>query len=92
MPSGMERINHRLVAAFAEALVRRRRSAGLTQEELAGRADVSARHISFLETAKRQPSLTILAALSQGLGVSMSELAEEVEEAFNRETGGRIDR
>lgn len=69
----MERTNEKLVAAFADALRQRRRAANLSQEELAARADVSARFVSFLETKKRQPTLTIIAALSKGLGLSMSE-------------------
>ena len=75
----MERTNEALIRAFAEVLRRRRKAAGLTQEELASRADVSTRHISFLETARRQPTLTIMAALSEGLGVNLAEFAGEVE-------------
>jgi transcriptional regulator with XRE-family HTH domain len=35
--------------------------------------------ISFLETAKRQPSLSAIAAVSAGLGVPMSSLVIDVE-------------
>ena len=83
----MERFNEQLVAAFAHVLQTRRRGMGLSQEELAARADVSARHISFMETKRRQPSLTILAALSDGLGVSMAELVHEVETAIAENHG-----
>ncbi|MES2335325.1 MAG: helix-turn-helix transcriptional regulator [Pseudomonadota bacterium] len=74
MPLAMDRSNSALVAAFAEVLREQRELAGLTQEELAERADVSVRFISFMETGKRQPSLSALAALSKGLGVPMSAL------------------
>lgn len=37
----MERTNDLLVAAFAEVLRERRQNAGLSQDELAARADVS---------------------------------------------------
>ncbi|WP_333815602.1 helix-turn-helix domain-containing protein [Tabrizicola sp.] len=70
----MDRSNSALVAAFAEVLRERREHAGLTQEELAERADVSVRFISFLETGRRQPSLSALAAVSKGLGLPMSAL------------------
>ena len=76
----MERSNDKLVAAFAGVLRDRRRQAGLTQEALAERADVSARFVSFLETGERQPSLTALATLSAGLG--MAELVEDVERRY----------
>ena len=75
----MDRTNDALTAAFAEVLLRRRRAANLTQEQLAEKADVSVRFISFLETKRRQPTLTIIAALSQGLGITLAEFAGEIE-------------
>lgn len=75
----MERRNEVLVAAFADALRDQRERAGLTQEALAERAELSARYISFLETRRRQPSLTTLLAISKGLGTSMVTLVDEVE-------------
>jgi len=70
MPRHMDRSNQPLVTAFAEALRDARGQAGLTQEELVERADVSVRFISLLETARPQPSLSTLAAVSSGLGIS----------------------
>ncbi len=78
----MERSNERLVAAFAGVLRERRERAGLTQEDLAERADVSARYVSFLETGRRQPTLTALAALSAGVGVSMAEMVRDIEQRY----------
>lgn len=78
----MNRQNEHLVAAFAAALLEQREKAGFTQEELAERADVSARFISFLETGRRQPSLSALLALSEGLGIRMRDLLEEVERHY----------
>lgn len=75
----MDRSNEPLVAAFADVLREARQTAGMTQEDLAERADVSVRFISFLETGKRQPSLSALAAVSAGLGVPMSTLIMAVE-------------
>ena len=79
MPPAMDRVNEPLVSAFAEVLREARLSAGFSQEDLAGRAEVSVRFISFLETGRRQPSLSALAAVSAGLGMSMSALALAVE-------------
>ncbi|RNF33975.1 helix-turn-helix domain-containing protein [Paracoccus methylarcula] len=76
----MDRSNQHLVAAFAATLRDAREDAGMTQEELAERADVSVRFISFLETGKRQPSLSALAAVSEGLGIPMSKLIVALEE------------
>ena len=75
----MDRNNEDLTAAFAEILRRKRVAAGLTQEQLAELADVSVRHVSFLETRRRQPTLSIIAALSHGLGITMVEFAGEIE-------------
>lgn len=78
----MERSNDRLVAAFAVVLREKRERAGLTQEDLAERADVSARFISFLENGRRQPTLSAIAALSAGIGASMVEVIGEVEARY----------
>ncbi|MBC7736832.1 MAG: helix-turn-helix transcriptional regulator [Candidatus Saccharibacteria bacterium] len=75
----MDRTNEPLMSAFAEVLQRRRRAAGLTQEQLAEKADVSVRFISFLETRRRQPTLTVIAAISRGLGITMAEFAADIE-------------
>ena len=75
----MERMNKIATAAFALTLRKAREQAELTQEDLAERADVSVRFISFLETGKRQPSLSAIVAISAGLGMKMSELIERVE-------------
>lgn len=84
----MERSNDRLVAAFAAVLRERRERAGLTQEDLAERADVSARFVSFLENGRRQPTLSALAALSAGVGASMGELIGEVEARYRGDAAG----
>lgn len=81
----MERRNEKLVAAFAQVLRRRRKQAGLSQEELAYRAGVSTSYMSLLETRNRQPSLIVIDAISRELGTSMSDLLGEVEQtAFQR--------
>lgn len=82
MAHAMDRSNSTLVTAFAEILRARREAAGLTQEALAERADTSVRFISFLETGRRQPSLSAIAALSHGLGITMAELVAEVERRY----------
>lgn len=78
----MDRTDEALAAAFAQTLRSKRLAAGLTQEQLAERADVSTRFISFLETQRRQPTLTAIAALSNGLGLTLAEFAGEIERAL----------
>lgn len=77
----MERKNEQLIAAFAKVLKERRKAAGLSQEELAFRTDLSMSYMSLLETRNRQPTLTVMAALAKELGVTLSELAQQIEAA-----------
>ena len=76
--------NPDLLKAFATVLRRRRKEAGLSQEELAFLCDLSMSYISLLETRNRQPTLTALHTISAQLGVSASELIAEVEETLQR--------
>lgn len=78
----MERRNPDLLKAFATVLRRRRREAGLSQEEFAFRCDLSMSYISLLETQNRQPTLTALHTISGQLDVSMQEIMAEVEEVL----------
>jgi transcriptional regulator with XRE-family HTH domain len=75
----MERKNAELIRSFAQALKARRKQAGLSQEEFAHRVDLSVSYVSLLETANRQPTLTVLAALAAEFGVSLAEFATEIE-------------
>ncbi|MEJ2031084.1 MAG: helix-turn-helix transcriptional regulator [Maritimibacter sp.] len=82
----MERSNPDLIAAFAKTLRRHRKALGLSQEELAFRAGLSVSFLSYLETRRRQPSLTVLDALCRELGISLATLAEEIDrEQQNRD-------
>lgn len=74
----MERKNEKLVAAFAKVLKDRRKAAGLSQEELAFRTDLSMSYISLLETKNRQPTLTVMDVLARELGLSLSELVADI--------------
>lgn len=85
----MERVNKPLVAAFAETLRARRREAGLSQEELAAKADISVRHVSYLETGDRQPTLTVLLAVSEGLEIGSTELVDDVVRAYRAKLEGK---
>ncbi|MFD1883379.1 helix-turn-helix domain-containing protein [Paracoccus pacificus] len=79
----MERSNPDLLKAFATVLRRRRREAGLSQEEFAFRCDLSTSYISLLETQNRQPTLTALHTISTQLETSASELLAEVEQLLH---------
>jgi transcriptional regulator with XRE-family HTH domain len=76
----MERVNESLVREFAKLLKKRRKIAGLSQEELAFRAELSVSYISLLETSNRQPTLTVLHALCEQLDVSLADFFQQLED------------
>lgn len=59
--------------AFGRLLRERRTRRNLTQERLAARAGVSARHLSFLETGRSNPSRDSVLALSEAMGVPLRD-------------------
>ncbi|MDQ2763364.1 MAG: helix-turn-helix domain-containing protein, partial [Pseudomonadota bacterium] len=50
-----------------------RRARRLSQLDLAGEAEVSARHLSFIETGRARPSRELVLRLCGALGVSARE-------------------
>ena len=59
--------------AFGRLLRRRRRQRNVTQEELAYRADLSSRHVSFLETGRSDPSRDSLLAIARALDLPLRD-------------------
>jgi transcriptional regulator with XRE-family HTH domain len=47
---------------------------GLSQEELAGRADIHRTYVSGVERGVRNPTVTVLEKIANGLGVTLPEL------------------
>jgi quercetin dioxygenase-like cupin family protein/DNA-binding XRE family transcriptional regulator len=66
-----------VLMSIADCLREERARAGLTLEQLAQRADLSAAHLSRLESGDRQPSVAALITLSRALGISVSSLLGE---------------
>lgn len=52
----------------------RRRERGLSQEELAHRADMHQTYLSGIERGRRNPSVLVLDRLAQALGVDVEDL------------------
>ena len=73
---------------FGEVLRRYRSDRGISQEELAYRADVDRTFVSRLERGIRQPTITTLIGLGKALGVSAAELVEEAEREYLRQDEG----
>jgi transcriptional regulator with XRE-family HTH domain len=60
-------------ASVGERIKRRRRDLGLSQLRLAVDADVSARHLSFIETGRARPSREMVLRLAEQLRVPLRE-------------------
>lgn len=70
--------------ALGFAVAARRTELGLTQEQLALRAELHQRWISNVETGKRNPSYASVRRLASGLELAASQLiaaAEQIENA-----------
>lgn len=63
---------------LAEQIKKRRKALGLSQEKLAEKCGFDRTYISLLERSERNPSYLNLKKLSNGLGVSVSELLREL--------------
>lgn len=64
---------------FGREIVRLRRRIGISQEELAFRAEVHRTYISQLERGLKSPTLTVILRLSRALKISASKLVATVE-------------
>ena len=63
-----------LLEAFANVLRSLRSELGISQEQLALRANVDRTFVGKLESARHQPSLAVVFKLSQALGKSPEQL------------------
>ena len=72
----MEKQAHlqQILDALAEHIRTRRKEMGLTQEQLAEKAELSTNYIARLELGTSTPSLAALICLSRTLGIPISDL------------------
>lgn len=66
---------------FAATLRRRREEGHVSQEQLAAASGLHRTEISLLERGGRDPRLSTIVRLAQGLGVSAATLLEDVDPA-----------
>lgn len=64
---------------FNEKLIKLRKAAGLSQEELGNRLDVARQTVSKWELGETTPEMDKLVELSNLFNVSMDEMAKETE-------------
>ncbi len=63
-----------VVQQFGVNVRKERLARGLTQQELAGRLEMERSYLSELERGRRNPTVRVLGALAQALGVEPWEL------------------
>lgn len=63
--------------AIGQRIRAARRAAGLSQEQLAERVDISTTHMSHIETGNTKLSLPVLADIAAALSVRVDRLLEE---------------
>ena len=56
-----------------------RLAAGLTQEELAFKADISRNYVSLLELDEKSPTVQVLMRICRALGVKASRIIARIE-------------
>lgn len=65
--------------AFGSLLKRRRLESGLTQEEIAERADLHWTYVSEIERGLKQPTVSVLLSLAEALGTTGHQLLADLE-------------
>jgi transcriptional regulator with XRE-family HTH domain len=66
--------------ALGRAVKELRKEKGLTQEELAQRADLHESYISVIESGRRNPTWGAVRRISDGLGVPLIKLVQRADE------------
>jgi transcriptional regulator with XRE-family HTH domain len=74
--------NQALINALATEIKLRRRALGLSQEDLAGHCQLDRPYISLIEVGRKQPTLSVLLRLADGLQYSLAEFMSLVQERY----------
>lgn len=73
----------KILNALGKIVKNRRKSINISQEELAEQSGLDRTYISGVERGVRNPSLTALLSLSQGMHISVAQLLEDLENNIN---------
>jgi transcriptional regulator with XRE-family HTH domain len=80
----MDQSKRKVLLALGKLVKTKRTKLGISQEELGFQANLDRTYISGIERGVRNPSLTALVTLAQGLGINVSELLFELEKEANK--------
>ncbi len=70
--------------AFGKVLLRLRKQRGISQEALAGDADLQRKYISLLEKAEYQPKISTVFKLAEALGLTPAEFVALIDKERKR--------
>ena len=73
-----------LSGALARAVRRRRESLGISQEELAHRANLHRTYISLIERGVRKPTVEVVDRIARALAIKTSALVASAERDVSR--------
>lgn len=74
--------NALLLQAFGTALKERRNELGLTQEDVAGAAELDRPFITMIEAARKQPTVSVLWRLATALQLSPGDFVQRVDQRY----------
>lgn len=74
--------NQLLINALATEIKLRRHALGFSQEDLAGHCQLDRPYISLIEVGRKQPTLSVLLRLADGLKYSLAEFMGVVQERY----------
>ena len=81
--------NQALIDALATELKVRRQELGLSQVQFGAACGIDSAFISLIEVGKKQPTLSTLLIISEGLQLPLHEFVERVERRFRAGAGAK---
>jgi transcriptional regulator with XRE-family HTH domain len=69
-----------ITVAFASVLKKHRAAKGMSQETLAEKANIHPTHVGLLERSLRNPSLKVIKAIADALGLPLAQMIAEAEQ------------
>ena len=77
--------NQPLINALATEIKLRRQKLGYSQEDLAGNCQLDRPYISLIEVGRKQPTLSVLLRLAEGLQYPLADFMGRVETRYQME-------
>ncbi|QTN26222.1 helix-turn-helix transcriptional regulator [Rhodoferax sp. AJA081-3] len=77
--------NQPLISALATEIKLRRQELGFTQEDLAGICQLDRPYISLIEVGSKQPTISVLLRLAEGLQYPLGDFMGRVEQRYQVE-------